>query len=72
MKYIQNCSNEEPRPFPKENNCEFSRTTGPISNELDTKHSCMNGIQVYTNEEPCPFTREDIKLRNSRNYIDIF
>ena len=37
----------------------FSRTTGPISTKLGTNHLWGKGIQVCTNEGPCPFPRED-------------
>ena len=29
---------------------------GPISTKLPTKHPCVKGIQVYSNEEQYPFT----------------
>ena len=66
---IQVCSNEGPRPFPTGDNYEiaeihrrnlkffFSRTTGPISNKLGTKHPWVMGIQVCSNEGPNPFPR---------------
>ena len=37
----------------------FSRTTGPISTKLGTKHPWMKWIQVCSNEGPCPFPRGD-------------
>ena len=40
----------------------FSRTTGPISNKLGTKHPWVKGIQVCSNELnewPRPFPRGD-------------
>ena len=64
VKGIQICSNEGPRPFPRGDNYEiakihwrnfkifFSRTTGPISTEIGTKHPWVKGIQVCSNEEP--------------------
>ena len=69
---IQVCTNEGPCPFPREDNKEiakihwqtlkiFLRTTGPISTKLGTKHPWVMGIQVYSNEWPCPFPRGDNK-----------
>ena len=63
-------SNEGPRPFPRGDNSEntklylkylkiFSRTTGPISTKLGTKHPWVEGIQVCSNERPRPSTRGD-------------
>ena len=37
----------------------FSRTTGPISTKLDTKHPWVKGIQVCSDEGPRPFPRGD-------------
>ena len=37
----------------------FSRTTEPISTKLGTNHSCVKGIQVYSNEGPRSFPRAD-------------
>ena len=37
----------------------FSRTTVPISTKLGIKHPFVKGIQVYSNEGPCPFPRRD-------------
>ena len=37
----------------------FSRTTEPISIKLGTKHPWVKGIQVSSNEGPCPFLRVD-------------
>ena len=37
----------------------FSRTTGPISTKLGTKHPWVKGIQVCSNEGPRPFPRGD-------------
>ena len=37
----------------------FSRTTEPISNKLGIKHPRVKGIQVCSNEGPCPFPRGD-------------
>ena len=56
--------------FPRGNNYEivkihwrnfkiFSRTTGPISTKLSTKHPWMKGIQVSSNEGHCPFPKGD-------------
>ena len=64
VKGIQVCSNKGPCPFPRGDNDEiakihwrnlkilFSRTTGPISTKLCTKHPWMKEIQVCSNEEP--------------------
>ena len=35
----------------------FSRTTGPISTKLATKRPWVVGIQVCSNDGPCPFLR---------------
>ena len=71
VKGIQVCSNEGPRPFPRGDNSEnvklygkyleifFSRTTGPISTKLGTKHPCVKGIQVCSNEGARSFPRGD-------------
>ena len=71
VKGIQVCSNEGPCPFPKGNNYKkakihwqnfiifFSRTTGPISTKLGTKHPLMMGIQVCSNKGPRLFPRGD-------------
>ena len=68
---IQVCSNEGQRPIPRGDNSEkvnfyskylkifFSRTTGPISTQLGTKHPWMKGIQVYSNEGARPSPRGD-------------
>ena len=37
----------------------FSKTTGPISNKLDTKYPWVKGIKVCSNEGPRPFPREN-------------
>ena len=37
----------------------FSRTTGPISTKLDTKHPWVQGIHVCKNEGPHPFSGDD-------------
>ena len=37
----------------------FSRTTGPISTKLGTKHPWVKGIQVCSNEGPRPSQRGD-------------
>jgi hypothetical protein len=75
VKGIQNCTNDEDRPFPRGDNSEnvkiyrkslkifFSRTTGPISTKLDRKHPCVKGIQNCTNDDDRPFPRGD----NSEN-----
>ena len=34
----------------------FSRTAGPISTKLGTKHPWVRGIQVYSNQGPLPFS----------------
>ena len=87
VKEIQVCSNEEPRPFPSEDNYEiakihwrnlkifFSRTTDPISTKLSTKHPWVKGIIFCTNEGPCPFPREEnyeIEKVHWRNLKKIF
>mgnify|MGYP003685767591 CR=1 FL=1 len=71
MKGIQVCSNEGPHPFPRGyiyvivkihwRNLKifFSRTTGPISTKLSTKHPWMMGIQVCSNVRLYPFPRGD-------------
>ena len=62
--------NEGSRPFPSGDNYEiaktywrnlkiFSRTTGPISTKLGTKHPWVKEIQVCSNEGPRPFPRGD-------------
>ena len=67
----QFCSNERSRLFPRVHNYKiviihwqilkifFSRTTGLIWTKLGTKHSWVDGIQVYSNEGPRPFQRGD-------------
>ena len=67
------CSSEQPRPFPKLDDKEranihyhhkkifFSRTTGPISTNLGTKHYLMKGILVCSNDGPRPFPILDNK-----------
>ena len=37
----------------------FSRSTGPISTKLSTKHPWVKGIQVCSIEGPAPFSRGD-------------
>ena len=37
----------------------FSRTIGPISTKLGTKHPCVIGIPDCSNDGPCPFPRGD-------------
>ena len=39
--------------------CFYSRTTGPFSTILDTKHPWVIDIQVCSNEGPGLFARED-------------
>ena len=80
VKGIQVCSNEEPRPFPRGDNCEvakidwqnlkifFSRTTWPFSTKLVTMHPWVKGIQVCLNEGPNPFRRGDY-YKNSKNTL---
>ena len=41
----------------------FSRTIGPISTKIGTKHLWIKGILVYSYEGPCPFPRGE----NSKN-----
>ena len=65
------CTNERPHAFPRGDKHEkgkihwrnlkifISRTTGPISTKLGTKHPWVKGNLVYTNEGPCPFPREE-------------
>ena len=64
---IQVCSNEGPCPSPRGDNSEivnlyskylkilFSRTTGPITTKLNTKHPWVGWIQVCSNTGPHPF-----------------
>ena len=71
VKGIQVYSNEGPHPSPRGDNNEiakihwrnskifFSRTTELISTKLGTKHPCVKGIQVCSNEGPRPFSRGD-------------
>ena len=71
MKGIQVCSDEGSCPFPRADNYGiakihwynlkilFSRTSGPISTKLGTKHPWVKGIYVGANEGPCPFPRAD-------------
>ena len=80
MKGIQVCSDESPFPFPRGDNYEigkiqlqnlkifYSRTTGPISTKLGTKHPWVKGIQVYTNEVLSLFPRGD-NFKNSENTL---
>ena len=37
----------------------FSKTTGPISTKLETKHPRVKGIQIFQNEGPHLFPRGD-------------
>ena len=62
VKSIQVCANEGSCLIPRGDNDEiakihcrnlrnlFSRTSGPISTKLDTKHSWVKGIQICSNE----------------------
>ena len=70
VKWIQSCSNEGPRPFPRGDNKEivkihwrnlnfFIRTTGPISTKLCTKHPWVMEIHVSWDECPRPFPMRD-------------
>ena len=71
VKGIQVCSDEGPRPFPRGDNSEivnlylkflkifFSITTGPIWTKLGTKHSWVDGIQIFTNKDPHPCLKGD-------------
>ena len=75
-------SNEGPRPFPRGDNCEivkihwqnlkmfFSRTTGPISTKLCTKHPWGKLIQVCSNEGQ-PLLQGEIKIKHQK-YTDKF
>ena len=69
---IQVCTNEGPRPFPRDDNSEniklywkylnifFSKITGPISTEHNTEHLWMERIQACSNEGPRPSQGEII------------
>ena len=69
VKGIQVCSNVGPCLFWRRDNYEIakthrwnfkifcSRTTGPISTKLGTKHPWVKGSQVCSNEGPCPFPK---------------
>ena len=46
----------------------FSRSTGPISTKLDTKHPLVLGIHISSNEETHPFPWEIITKK--RKYTD--
>ena len=46
----------------------FSRTTGPMSSTLGTKHLFLMRIQICSNEVPCPFPRGDNNKK--AKYID--
>ena len=37
----------------------LSRSTGPISTKLGTKHPWVSGINICSNEGPCPFPMGD-------------
>ena len=53
----------------------FSRTTGPISIKVGTKHPCLKVIQVCLNEEPHLFPRgNNYKIMNKhwQNFKIIF
>ena len=81
------CSNEGSRPFPSGDNYEivkihwrnlkifFSRTTGPISIKLGTKHPWVKGIPFWSKKWPYPFPRGDnyevvkIHWRNFNNFL---
>ena len=72
---------EGPHPFPRGDNSEntmtklkiFSRTTGPISAELGTKHLSMNGTQVFIKmEKHAPFQEEIItEYIDKQNYKNL-
>ena len=69
---IRVCWNEGPRLFPRGDDYEivkihwqnlkifFSKTTGPISTKLGTKHPLLIRTHVHSNEGFCPFQRGDI------------
>ena len=67
VKDIQVCPNEGPILNPREDNkihrrnlkIFFSRITEPISTKLSTKHPCLKGIQVCSNDGFCLFSRGD-------------
>ena len=42
----------------------FSRTTGPMSTKLGTRHPWVKRIQVCSNEGPHPFPRGDNSKKN--------
>ena len=72
VKEIQACSNEMPRPFPREDNYEiaktyrqkfkifFFRTTGPISTKLGIMHPWVKVIKDCSYGGPRSFPRGDI------------
>ena len=88
MKGILVCSNEEPRPFPSGDNYEIteiywqnlkilsSRTTGPISTKLGTKHPLVKGIRICWNEGPQLFFKgrclREIAKMHWRNFKIFF
>ena len=37
----------------------ITSTTGPISTKPGTKHPCVKGIHIYSNERPRPFYKGD-------------
>lgn len=47
----------------------FSRTTGPISTKISTKHPWVKGSQVCSDEGPCPFSGVDIE--NNQKIVGI-
>ena len=71
VKRSQVCSNEGLYPFSRGDNyitnerkywnltLSFSRTTRPVSTKLGLKHPWVKGIQVSSNEGPCPLPRGD-------------
>ena len=80
VKGIQFCPNEGPRHFVRGDNYKivkihlrnlkifFSRTAGPISTNLGTKHPWVKGIQVCSNEGPSLF--QDEIIQKQQKYID--
>jgi hypothetical protein len=52
----------------------FSRTSRLISIKLSTNHSCMKGIQVYSNVGPSPLQRGIITkvLKYGWGHLNIF
>ena len=74
LKVIQVCLNERPRPFPRGDNLKIflSRTTGPISTKLGTKHLWVKGIQVCSIEGPRPWTRPSVSQSLSQFACSVF